>query len=216
MSTIDEAITYIFKWNALSDACPKCRRLNGREFYDQDINQGVLWGLGEGEIWNLDADHSMAHCKHSACNCRCQLAVRVECDWSKWEPLKELQQTLHNGGMPVDLTTEVYDLSPNISEARSQIQGFKQDVQQATPYVKELNQALTTYLALARRFGLPPEFMGLLVKAQQARIAVQTLTRSVQIFYATSGPLGWILAAGGLALGGLMVADMMEIRRPRY
>jgi hypothetical protein len=40
---------------------------------DQDIFQNVLWDVFWGNIWNLDADHSLAHP-----NCRCQLAVRVE------------------------------------------------------------------------------------------------------------------------------------------
>lgn len=77
-SKMSAPVNYIFTWHALSDACPKCQRLNGREVYDRDIFDEKLWMLGEGEVWDLDANHSMAHCKHDSCNCRCQLEVRVE------------------------------------------------------------------------------------------------------------------------------------------
>lgn len=69
---MSDGFSYAFRWNALSDACPKCRQLNGREWHDQDLFQGVLWDSIWGNIWNLDAGHSLAHP-----NCRCQLSVRV-------------------------------------------------------------------------------------------------------------------------------------------
>ena len=65
--------SYVFKWNALSDACPKCQRLNQREWTDQDLFANRLTDVFEGDIWDLDADHTLAHP-----NCRCQLAVRVD------------------------------------------------------------------------------------------------------------------------------------------
>jgi len=73
MSNIDEAITYIFKWNALSDACPKCRSLNAREYQKDQIYNDIVWDGQWGNIWNLSVGHSLAHP-----NCRCQLALRVE------------------------------------------------------------------------------------------------------------------------------------------
>jgi len=72
MSNVDDALTYIFTWHSLSDACPKCRSLNGQEFHDQDLFQERLFSHIWGDIWNLDADHTLAHP-----NCRCQLEVRV-------------------------------------------------------------------------------------------------------------------------------------------
>lgn len=71
--TLQDNVRYIFKWNALTDACPKCRRLNQREWWDQDLFQNLLWDPYEGDIWDLDANMTLAHP-----NCRCQLAVRVE------------------------------------------------------------------------------------------------------------------------------------------
>lgn len=71
MSSV-EWVEYVFAWHALSDACPKCISLNGREYRDQNLFQEVLWDPWYGNIWNLDAGHSLAHP-----NCRCQVEVRV-------------------------------------------------------------------------------------------------------------------------------------------
>ena len=90
------------------------------------------------------------------------------------------------------------------------------DATDARTEIAELNKLLTTYLALARRLGIPPELTALIMKFQQGRIAVETLARSIQLFYATSGPLGWAIAVGGFALGTLMLADTFEIGVPQY
>jgi len=66
-------INYVFMWHCLSDACEKCRSLNGREWREQDLFKEVLWDMFYGDIWDLNANHSLAHP-----NCRCQLEVRVE------------------------------------------------------------------------------------------------------------------------------------------
>jgi len=76
-----------------------------------------------------------------------------------------------------------------------------------------MNRLLTTYVSLARKTGLPPEIMDMIAKAQQARIAVETLTRSIQYFYTVSGPIGWLLGLGGLAVSGFMIADLIDIER---
>jgi hypothetical protein len=76
MSEFEEAFTYVFAWHSLSDACPKCQNLNGREWHDQDIFQEMLWDPIWGELWDLWADQSMMHGMSGTC--RCQLEVRVE------------------------------------------------------------------------------------------------------------------------------------------
>jgi len=86
---IDEAITYIFTWHSLSDACPKCQRLNGREYREQDLFQERLYDWMEGDIWDLNANYSLAHPK-----CRCQLEVRVELHIEKIEEFATLQEML--------------------------------------------------------------------------------------------------------------------------
>lgn len=90
------------------------------------------------------------------------------------------------------------------------------DVSQATQGVNDLVKALNMYVALSRRLNLPPEIDGLIRKAMQGKIAIDTLIRSIQLFYATSGPLGWALLIGGMALGGLMLLDTFEVRMPEY
>lgn len=199
--------TYIFKWNALSDACPRCQRLNGREFYDQDINQGVIWALGEGEIWNLDADYSMAHCKHARCNCRCQLAVRVECDWSKWKELKQVQKTLQNGGVKLDLTTEVYDLSPNISEARREIEELKQTMRDTSREARAYNSIMHTTLMLMSQSGI--RNAADIRRMITLLYALQAAYRSVQLARMAAGdPLAWAGAVAEAVGVGVSVADM--------
>lgn len=72
MSVAEEAISYVFAWHALSDACPKCQALNGREWCEQDLFQDVLWDPIWGDVWDLNADHPLTHP-----HCRCQLEVRI-------------------------------------------------------------------------------------------------------------------------------------------
>ena len=78
-------------WQALSDACKKCAVLNGREWRDQNLYQNVLWDPVWGNLWDLDADHSLAHGVKQY-NCRCQLTVRVEFDWANWDVLREIHE----------------------------------------------------------------------------------------------------------------------------
>lgn len=73
MTDTEYGLTYIFMWHSLSDACPKCRHLDGKEWRDQDLYQDVLWDYFFGNIWDLNANHPLTHP-----NCRCQLEVRVE------------------------------------------------------------------------------------------------------------------------------------------
>ena len=63
-------LDYIFTWHALSDACPKCRSLNGKEYRNPDVYRSTVWDAVWGDIWHLDRGHSLAHP-----NCRCQLEV---------------------------------------------------------------------------------------------------------------------------------------------
>jgi len=100
-----------------------------------------------------------------------------------------------------------------IDEAKRKVQDFERD---AAPRIREMNRLLTIYVALSRRAGLPAEIMDVIAKVQQARIAIDMLTRSIQLFYATSGPIGWLLLIGGLGISGFMLADTFALRRPEY
>lgn len=92
--------------------------------------------------------------------------------------------------------------------ARLEVQHLKREIEAAKVSMTELNNMFTTYLALCRRFGLPPNIMEFFTLVQQARMAMTGLTRSIQLFYAATGPLGWAIALGGLAISGIMLADV--------
>jgi len=85
---------------------------------------------------------------------------------------------------------------------------------QALEEIQELNNLFTTYLALARRMGLPDDIMMALSMIQQMRIAAETAYRSIMLLYTASGPIGWAIGLGGIALAGFMTADQLT-RRPR-
>lgn len=90
---IDDLFSYVFIWHAEADACPKCRALNGREYRDQNLFDAELVDPEFGPIWDLDADHSLAH-GAEAYNCRCTLEVQSYVDLGAWEPLTELRRKL--------------------------------------------------------------------------------------------------------------------------
>lgn len=78
-SKMSEAITYVFRWRTAGDerVCPVCAPLNEREWTQQDLFQPMLFDEVSGmPIWNLDADHSLAH-GDEPYNCRCHLEVEV-------------------------------------------------------------------------------------------------------------------------------------------
>jgi len=89
MSVERPYIEYVFVWHALRDACPKCRSLSEQEFHDQDIYQHTVFSVIWGDIWDLDADHTLAHP-----NCRCQLEVRVDVHVMRIPAFTDLQHLL--------------------------------------------------------------------------------------------------------------------------
>jgi len=103
-----------------------------------------------------------------------------------------------------------------MSEEQTVTFNLEVNVEEAKTNIAELNRLLTTYVALARRAGLPENILDAIAQIQQFRVAVQTLHRSIMLLYTTTGPIGWLIGLGGLALGGLMLADQMEMRRPKY
>jgi len=62
---------HVFVWHSLSDACPKCRQLNQRQWHSQQLYMERLWDPFYGDIWDMHQG-SLAHP-----NCRCQLEVRT-------------------------------------------------------------------------------------------------------------------------------------------
>lgn len=92
--------------------------------------------------------------------------------------------------------------------AKLELEKLNMNIDKAAVGMGKLNSAFRQYLALARRFGISGDIMQLMVWAQQGKIAVETLTRSIYMFYTTTGPLGLAIAGAGLALGLLMTADL--------
>jgi len=215
MSNVDEYITYIFTWRTSHDdrVCQWCNPLDGQVIFF-DLFSDILISDIAGPVWDLNADHSLLH--GASGTCRCSLDIEVEVDWERIAEFNELKTNLELMDIQINLGKEVFKLSSVISEARNQMQGFFSDLKQLTPAVAETNSLLTTYVALSRRLGLPPNIMDFIAKMQQARITVQMLHRSIMLLYTSTGPIGWVIGLGGLALGGLMMADQMEMRRPRY
>lgn len=90
---IDDLFSYVFIWQALSDACPKCQALNGREYRGQDAFAPELVDPEFGPIWDLNANHSLAHGSQEY-NCRCHLEVKAFVELGEWQPYAELQEHL--------------------------------------------------------------------------------------------------------------------------
>ena len=89
-----EGVTYIFAWHSLSDACEKCRALDGKEWRDQDLFGDVLWDVFYGDLWDLHSGISLAHP-----NCRCQLEVRVIVETGQIEETRELATLFESFGV---------------------------------------------------------------------------------------------------------------------
>ena len=106
-------------------------------------------------------------------------------------------------------------MSSNIQEVREQVRQLKQEILEVQTSAREMNRLLTISLALGRRLG-SEELTQLITLFQQGRITAEMFYRSAVMLYTATGPIGWLIGLGGMALGGLMLADMAEIRRPRY
>jgi len=84
------------------------------------------------------------------------------------------------------------------------------DTSEAEASVSELNRLFTMYFALAHQGGLPEDFRQMILELQKIRIAAMMAYRNLQLLQtalAVGGPVNWLLAAGGVALTGLMMGD---------
>jgi len=103
----------------------------------------------------------------------------------------------------------------NITEARAQVEAFRPRFREFIGEVREANAELTIFLALGRRAG-SENIRTLISLFQQGRITAEMFIRAIITLTTISGPWGPFLGIGQLAVSGLMLSDMMTIRRPRY
>jgi len=178
-----------------------------------DLFSDILISDTAGPVWDLNLDRSLLH--GASGTCRCTLEIEVELDWEQIQELRELRELLRTQGIHISLVKEVYKLSSVIAEARAQVEAFRPTFREFIGEVSEANDELTIYLALGRRAG-SEDIRTLISLFQQGRITAEMFTRAMITLTAVSGPWGWVLGFGQLALSGLMLSDMMAIRRPRY
>ena len=92
-ASLDDARKTVFMWHSMGDACPQCLNLNGREWYDQDVFQDVLWDATWGNLVDLTTGQKFTH-GGTGINCRCDLEVRVELDVVEVEELTSFEELL--------------------------------------------------------------------------------------------------------------------------
>jgi len=73
----------------------------------------------------------------------------------------------------------------------------------------ELNDLLTTYIALARKSGLPPEVLKAIRLLQQLRVAAEMAYKSIMMMYMGAGPVGWLMGFGGMATSLFIYSDTL-------
>lgn len=204
-----EFVTYVFTWHALTDACSKCRYLDGKEYRDQDVFQSVLWDHFWGDIWNLNAGYSLAHP-----HCRCQVEVRVEIDWPKFRALSEFEQALYmSTGYTAgdiaqlrkdldDLNQKIDELTPKLERAPEQLSNFR-----------ELEGLALRYLAITHKLGLPENAQQVINTLSRLIVLMRMTQRSIHALEIAAGPIGWLYALASVATTAFAVGDvLMEVQ----
>lgn len=100
------------------------------------------------------------------------------------------------------------NLSSNIRETREEVSRLKDELRDLQPYLTDANRLFTTYIALSRQAGFPPNILNTLAYLQQVRITAQSTYRALQMIYGATTLTTLFTGYGGLALAGLMVVDL--------
>ena len=203
MSTAGEPwLRYVFTWHCLSDACPKCQRLNGREWRDQDLFGDVLWDPFEGDVWDLTGDGSLAHP-----NCRCQLEVRVIIDYRQQTEFAQLAQRLDIAG---DLGGPEECDVPQVHDMKQAVTELRQESNNATLTLRETEYVLYRVTGQLDKLGLPPDVKAAINQAQQLIFTVRMLHGAL-IALETGTTFGWIRAALNI-VGTITTLSVMELQ----
>lgn len=203
-----QAITYTFTWHALSDACPKCRQLNGREWSDQDLFQDVLWDHIWGNIWDLNEDRTLAHP-----HCRCQVEVKALIDWSQVPEVQEYKSIMekipevHMEFLVEEVTdvSQIAAMRSSLADLKAEMMGFSMSYTQLRDVEIIINRMLLT---LERSTG-SKEIQEVINELQRVAMIVRGLQIaliSLEALEDTTG-VGWVLKV--LKVGtGLTIAGM--------
>ena len=180
------SVTYTFRWMSIADShtCPKCMALNGQEIIGDPFSSTLIHPEF-GPIWDFETDQPLTH-GHSPHNCRCMIEPRA---------------IVNFGELKIESVEVNFPMGTTLADLREQLTGLNANV-------IELNSALRTYMALARRVGLPENIMQAGVSMQQAVIATNVLARGVSKLQA-GGLTGILTGVGSIALGGVMGIDIM-------
>jgi hypothetical protein len=217
VSTPNDAISYVFTWHSMGDACPQCANLNGREWTDQDLYQNTLYDPIWGDVWDLNIDFPLTHGGTGA-NCRCQLEVRVKFNWEKLKETNQLMKVLNQGQYipPEEKTFKINVATGEIDT--STVTQLKQEIAAATKEVDELEQKSNrASLTLRQQVHILNEMMmlieltsgdknidGAIQKIQQLMMVLMRLRMLLFAIQEAEaglfGPLGW-LYAGANAIG---------------
>ena len=90
--------------------------------------------------------------------------------------------------------------------------GLEQTEEQAVQTQITLNRALVLvnqFLGLLRKLGLPEEYSDMFFAIQRFIMLVQQAIIVTQAFYATAGPVGWVILASGAAGIALTYGDTL-------
>lgn len=205
-----EGIEYVYTWRALIDACPKCQSLDGKIWRGQDIFDHTLTDSYWGDVWNLDADQSLAHP-----NCRCHLEVHTEIDSMKVRQVENVYENLRratatNGGMPIP--SNVRELREEVRKLEKELDKAERKGEQTAQRLRTSYDVMMALVSLSTRMGLPEDVRGQIRQLQTLIMVYRQLYASAQLFYAASGPIGWAMfgitaASTAVTIGNLKMVE---------
>jgi len=99
-------------------------------------------------------------------------------------------------------------LSTDIQALRREVQTLQSDLEDAIRTINVASRALTDYLALTRRTGLPANTELAIRRVLQLKAATMGLYRSLMLLQAASGPLGLVTAIISVTADVYMLRDL--------
>jgi hypothetical protein len=193
----DQGIFFQVTWHSLTDACPKCRELDG-EVWTSSKFEGTLIHPNFGAVYDLDADVSLTHP-----NCRCYLEIDPYVNLEETEIFKSLE--------PIFAEVKM-ELPSNIQEATAQVDKLRANFGQCRGELREVEYILYRTVSLINRLGLPPEVDQAIQKLERLIMIIRMLHTTFALLELTTAE-GQVLAAisgVGLAVSALTLAQDMK------